>query len=184
MRSMTAAGLPSRSARPRRISRSCVERLAGHVLFADVLGVGGGDVHGDIVHQLLEIVGAGHEIGLAVDFHQDAELAAGVDVAADQALLGDARGLLVRGRDATLPQNDFRVAQVAVGLYQGALAVHHAGAGAVAELLYELSGDFGHNYFNLRKNGTTDGHRCTQIRTVFIRVHLCPSVVAFSVRSR
>src|ERR1022692_1617764 len=124
-----------------------VERIAGDIFLADVLGVGGGDVHGDILHQFLESGGARHEIGLTVDFHQHAKLAAGMDVAADQALFGDPRGLLVGGGDATLPQNDFRVADVAVGLHQGALAVHHAGAGAVTELLYELRGNFRHNPF-------------------------------------
>ena len=70
-----------------------------------------------------------------------------MDVAADQALLGHARGLLVRGRDAALPQNDFGIADVAAGLNQGALAFHHAGAGTVTELLYELSGNIRHNRF-------------------------------------
>src|ERR1035438_4063491 len=118
-----------------------LERFAGDVLLADITRVGGGDVHGDIVHQFLEIGVARHEIGLAVDFHQHAELAARMDVTADQALFGEPRGLLVGGRDTALPQNDFCVADVAVGLHQGALAFHHAGAGAVAELLYELRGN-------------------------------------------
>ena len=56
------------------------------------------------LHEFLEIVGAGHEIALAIDFHHDAELAAVVDVGADQPLFGDARSLLAGRRDATLAQ--------------------------------------------------------------------------------
>src|SRR5580658_3955655 len=137
-----------------------LERLGGHILLADVPRVGGGDMHGEIVHQFLKIFGARHEIGLAVDFHQHAKLAARMDIAADQALFGNPRGFLVGGRDAALAQNDFSVADIAVGLHQGALAFHHAGAGAVAELLYELCGDIRHNPLNLRnKNLTADSRR-------------------------
>ena len=99
------------------------------------LRIGGGDVHRDIVDQFLEIVGAGDEIALAVDFHHDAELAAVVDVGADQTLLGGARRLLAGRRDATLAQYDFAFGEVALGFHQGALAFHHPRAGALAELL-------------------------------------------------
>jgi hypothetical protein len=70
------SGLPSRTARARCDFALLLEHACRHVFLADEARIGGGDVHGDIVHQLLEIVGAGHEIGLAVDFHQHAELAA------------------------------------------------------------------------------------------------------------
>ena len=43
-------------------------------------------MHGDVLDQLLEALGARHEVGLAVDLDQDADLAAGVDVGADHAL--------------------------------------------------------------------------------------------------
>ena len=74
------------------------EHVRSDVFLADELRVGGGDVHGEIVHQFLKIVGARHEIGLAVDFHQHAQLGAGMDVAADEALFGGARGLLAERR--------------------------------------------------------------------------------------
>jgi hypothetical protein len=54
------------------------------------------------VHQFLEIVGASHEIALAIDFQHDAELAAVVNVGADETLFGGARSLLAGRRDATL----------------------------------------------------------------------------------
>ena len=93
-------------------------------------------MHGDVVHQLLEVVRARHEIRLAVDFHQHAELAAVVDVASDQALLGGARGLFAGGRDAVLAQHDFRFGDIALGFHQGLLAFHHPRAGALAEFFY------------------------------------------------
>ena len=68
-----------------------------------------------------------------------------MNVTADQALPGDTRRLLLSGSDATLPQNNFGIADIAFGLNQGALAFHHAGAGAVTELLYELRGNFRHS---------------------------------------
>ena len=125
--------MPSSRARARWIS-FLFERRRRHVFLADELRIGGGDVHRDVAHQFLKIVGAGHEIGLAVDFHQHAQLRAGMDVGTDQALLRGARGLLAGGRDAALAQHDFRFGQVALGFGQSALALHHSGAGALAEL--------------------------------------------------
>ena len=129
------SGLPSLRARSRAISFSFSSTSGGDVLLAEELRIGRRDVHRDIVHQFLEIVGASHEIGLAVDFHHHAELAAGVDVGADQALLGGARGLLAGRRDAALAQDDFGFGEIALGFQQGLLAFHHARAGALAELL-------------------------------------------------
>ena len=68
-----------------------LEVSLGDVFFADELRIAGGDVHGDVVHQFLEVVGAGDEIALAVDFDQHADLASGVNVAGDGAFAGDAR---------------------------------------------------------------------------------------------
>ena len=113
-----------------------LEDCGGDVFAADELRVGRGDLHGDVVHQFLELVGAGHEVGFAVDFDHHAELRAGVDVAADDALLGGAGGLLGGRGDAALAQNDFGFGQVALGFVERLLALHHSGAGAFAELLY------------------------------------------------
>ena len=71
-----------------------VQGLVRDVFLADELRVGGGHLHGQILHQLLKVVGARHEIGLAVHFHQHAQLRAGMDVAADDALPRGARGFL------------------------------------------------------------------------------------------
>ena len=94
-----------------------------------------GDLHGEVADELLELVGAGHEVGLAVDLDQHADAAAGVDVAGDEALAGVAAGLLRRGGEALLAQLRDGLVHVAAGLLERALAVHHAGAGPLAQLL-------------------------------------------------
>ena len=136
MRSRIFSGLPSLQGAGAGDFLLFFEHVRRHIFPAEILRIGRRDVHGEIVHQFLEIVGARHEIRFAVDFHQHAELAAGVDVAADQALLGGARGLLAGRRDAVLAQHDFGFADVALGFHQGLLALHHAGAGTLAEFFY------------------------------------------------
>jgi hypothetical protein len=71
------SGLPSLQARARWMSLFFVQRGGGDVFLADELRIGGGDLHGQVLHQFLEVVGARHEIGLAVHFHQHAQLRAG-----------------------------------------------------------------------------------------------------------
>src|SRR5205085_534340 len=87
---------------------------------------------------------ASHEIGLAVDLDEDADAAARVDVAADQALARLSAGLPARGGHAPLAQDLGRLLDIAVGLGQGALAVHHPRARALAEIADHLGGDLGH----------------------------------------
>src|SRR5271157_979583 len=83
-----------------------LEIFRSDVFLADKLGIAGSDVHGDVVYQALEVVGAGHEIALAVYFHQHADLASGVDVAGDRAFTGDAGGLLGSGRHTLLAKDN------------------------------------------------------------------------------
>src|SRR6266436_5740816 len=110
------------------------DRRRSDVLFAHELRIGRGDVHRQIVHQLLEVVGAGHEVGFAVDLHHHAELAAMVDISPDESLLCHTAALLSGRGDAALAQHDFRLAKVAIGFFQSALALHHTGAGALAQV--------------------------------------------------
>src|ERR1700682_2103350 len=58
-----------------------LKSLGRDIFLAHELRVAGRDVHSNIVHQLFEVVGARHEIALAVYFHQHTNLAAGMDVA-------------------------------------------------------------------------------------------------------
>src|SRR5690349_14427220 len=87
------------------------------------------------MHELFEVLGAGDEIALAIDLHNYADLASGVDVAGHGAFTGDARSLLGGDRNALLPQDDDRLLHVTFGFGEGLLAVHHGGAGLLAEFL-------------------------------------------------
>src|SRR3954447_1895009 len=112
--------------------------LLGHVVVGDVEGVGGGHVQRHLPGEVLERLGAGHEVGLAVDLDQHADLAAGVDVARHHALGGGAPTAL-GGRGLPLDAQDLdRLVDVAARLLQGGLRVHDAGARAVAQGLHVL----------------------------------------------
>ena len=102
------------------------------------------DVHRQIVAQLLEIVGAGHEIGFAIHFHHHADFSAGVNVVADQSFAGFALRLLLRRGLALAPQNIDGALDVAFGFHQRVAAIVKTGARAFAQVLYELRG-----YINL-----------------------------------
>ena len=73
-----------------------------------------GDLDREVADELLELVGAGDEVGLAVDLDEHADPAAGVDVARDEALAGLAVGLLGGRREALLAQDRGRLVEVAV----------------------------------------------------------------------
>jgi len=59
----------------------------------------------------------------------------GRDAIADQALARRTASLLGGARETALPQNRIRFLEVAVGLSECGLALHHARARLVAELL-------------------------------------------------
>jgi hypothetical protein len=96
----------------------------------------------DLADETLELVVPRHEVGLGVDLDQRAARALGRG--ADQAFRGDPPGLLGGGGQAFLAQPVHRDFQVAGVFRQGLLAVHHAGAGLLAQLFHERSRDFGH----------------------------------------
>jgi len=113
--------------------------VGGHVL--DILA--GGNLHGDVLGELLEPVTAGDKVSLAVDLDEHAETSTGVDVLSDATLRGDAGCLLVGGGHALLAEPDDGLLEVAAALGEGLLAVHHAGTGGVADSLDVLGGDGG-----------------------------------------
>ena len=120
----------------------------------------------DAVRQRLEVVVAGDEIGLRIDFDDDAEI--GFDGDADQALGGDAAALLGRLGQALLAQpvdhaflgfatglfrgggrplfaqNRFRLGEIAPGFDEGLLAIHHARAGFLAQVFHQRGANRGH----------------------------------------
>ena len=99
---------------------------------------------GDILHELLELVGVGSEVGLGVDLDDDAD--AILDHCIDSALSGNTASLLGGGSKALLTQPLDGLVDVAVGGDERLLAVHHANVGHFAQLLYifrsECHGNF------------------------------------------
>ena len=130
------AGLPLAMACASENFLFALEIFRGDVFLADELRIAGRNVHGDVVHQFLEVVGAGDEIALAVNFHQHANLASGVDVAGHRAFAGHAGRLLRRHRNTLLAQNDDRLFHVALGFGQGLFAIHHWRSGLFPELFH------------------------------------------------
>jgi hypothetical protein len=89
---------------------------------------------GGLADEVLELVVLGDEVGLRVDL--DRNPASAVDGDADEALgRGAARLLGRRGKALGLERVDRRL-EVAAGVVERLLAVHHPGAGALAEVLH------------------------------------------------
>src|SRR4051794_41033738 len=112
--------------------------LLRDVLLGHVEWCGGRHVEGDLAGEFLELVAASHEVGLAVDLHEDADLAAGVHVAGDDALAGDLSAPLC-GLSLTLDAQDLLgLFEVALRLLESGRDVHDAGPRSAAELLHIL----------------------------------------------
>ena len=93
-------------------------------------------MHGDVVHQFLEVIGAGHKVTLAIHFDEHADLASGVNVAGDGAFLGHAARLLAGHGDSLLAQQHDRLLQIALGFGEGLFAIHHRRSGLFPELFH------------------------------------------------
>ena len=96
---------------------------------------------GNLVHEGLEVVAAGHEVGLALHGSQGDRLAVGRGDDLDQAFGGGAAGLLGGLGHALLAQVVDGLLEVAAHFDEGFLAVHHASAGLVTELFHHSSGN-------------------------------------------
>src|SRR6476659_129783 len=92
-----------------------------------------GDLHRDVVRERLEGIGAGDEVGLAVDFDDHTYAPAGVDVRLDEALGRLAVRLVLGAGDPLLAQERGGTLDVAIRLVERALAVHDAGTALLAE---------------------------------------------------
>ena len=102
-----------------------------------------GDVQREVLGELDEVLVLGDEVGVALDLDQHADLAGGVHVGLNRAL-----GVLAPGELAELvahldPEQLRGLVDVALGLDEGVLAVHHAGAGLLAKGLDVGSADRG-----------------------------------------
>jgi hypothetical protein len=110
----------------------------------DLLDVGA-DVErhvGDHLDEALEQIVAGDEVGLGIDLDDHAFGA--LDRDADQTLRSDAIGLLGGLGQALLAQPIDRGIDVARGFTERRLAIHHARAGHLAQVLDHLCSDLSH----------------------------------------
>ena len=105
---------------------------------------------GDHLHQTLEQVVARDEIGLGIDLDDDAFVGAHAD--ADQTFGRDPTGLLGGLGQALFAQPVDRGFEIAAGLAERGLAVHHAGSGLIAELFHHACGDVCHRCMILDLN--------------------------------
>ena len=112
--------------------------LRRHVFGLHIARIARRDVHRDVLEQLLEVLGARHEVALAVDFDQHADLAAGMDVGAHCAFVGGAGRLLLCRGHAALAQHNECVFDISLCLLQSLQAVAHRRARLLAEILYQL----------------------------------------------
>ena len=97
---------------------------------------------GDHLHQALEQIVARDEIGFGIHLDDDALVRRQRD--ADQALGGDPAGLLGGLGQPLLAQPVDRGFEIAAAFAERRLAIHHARAGLVAELLHHARGDVCH----------------------------------------
>src|SRR6516164_862311 len=97
----------------------------------------------DLGSQLLELLVLGHEVGLAVQLDHDA-LGVAVKLSGDQAVPGGPGGALARVLDALEAKDLDGLLEVAVGFRESVLAVHHSGAGLIAQPLHISGGEIRH----------------------------------------
>jgi len=92
-------------------------------------------------HKLLELIGAGDEIGFAIDFDEHTNLAAGVDVTADQAFAGFTLRFFRGGSLALFAEDADGLFEIAGSLDEGGAAIGKARVGAFAQFFHELGGN-------------------------------------------
>jgi hypothetical protein len=103
----------------------------------------------DTAHQPLEIVVSRDEIRLRVDLDDHADQI--LDRCADQSVGGDAAAFLGRLGEPLLAQPVDGGLDVAVRFGQRVLAVHHARAGLLTQVLHEPSRDRSHRFPSCRR---------------------------------
>src|SRR5262249_13414610 len=114
--------------------------LLGDFLGGDVLRGGCCDVQRDLVGECPEVLVAGDEVGLALDFDHRPHLVVGMDVGGDDALVG-AAPFALGGRGLALDPEDLdRALGVALRLGERRFAVHHRRARPVPKRFHVSRG--------------------------------------------
>src|ERR1019366_4740633 len=123
-------------------ARLGVTLLGRDVLTTDVFDGGRGrDLHGDLAREGDEVLVLGHEVGVAVDLDQHPHLGSGVHICLNRPLRGRALAEILDLLPLLDAQDLDRLLDVALGLGEGLLAVHHPRACAPAQGLYVFRSD-------------------------------------------
>ena len=135
-----------------------VDGLAIELAGLEGLDVGGvllGDDLGELGREAGELRVGADEVGLAGELEDGAGLAVIRDKGGNGALVGVAAGALDGLGDAHGAQDVDGLLEVALGLDEGLLALHHRGVGHLAELLDERGGNLSHVLLLWIKTNTT-----------------------------
>ena len=116
------------------------EAVAYDCIGSSKVSSGGGDQGvSDAANESLEVIVLGNEVGLAVDFEQEAGFAASRDACGDGAFVGFAVSFFGSFGNAFFAQQGDGGIDVAIGFFERAFAVHHARVGFVAEFFNSSS---------------------------------------------
>jgi hypothetical protein len=116
--SITAAGLPFFERLRLEDVLFLLEQIGRDVFLVHAERRGRGDVHGQVAHEGLKLVGARHEIGFAVHFDQNADAVARVDVRHHETFIGLALRLLGRLRQSLDAKELDRLLDIAAALFE------------------------------------------------------------------
>src|SRR3990172_3375345 len=120
------------------------------IVFRDVEGAGAGDMEGDLLREALEVIGAGHEVGLAVQLNKRPQAPVVMHIDLDHAFGSRALGAFGCGGVALLLEDLDGFVKVAVCLVERLFAVEHAGAGEFAQSLNVFGGIRHGKWFSCR----------------------------------
>ena len=114
----------------------------GHLLQRLDVAIAGNHERRDGANERLKQLITGDEIGLGIDLNDRPRSAA--RRSANQPVSGDPSGLFCRRGEALFAQPVDRGLDIAAGIAQRPLAVHHPGAGALAQFLDQRRRYLGH----------------------------------------
>ncbi len=115
------------------------DQFGRDILAFHIGGFGRGDLEGEIIDESFEFFVAGDEIRFAIDFDQDADFSAHMDIGMDQSLIGFPSGFLGGRSQAFLPEIIDRLFDVVAVFSQRLLAIQDAGAGFFTKFFYEVT---------------------------------------------
>src|SRR3990170_3829099 len=104
-----------------------------NILDGEEAGGSSGHLEGQVMGQLLELLGTGYKVALTVDLHQGTDPTPGVNVGLHQPLARYPGDLILRLGQPPLAQELYRLLLVPLGSQDGILALHYRGSRPVPE---------------------------------------------------